>query len=322
MQFQIVIPVYNAVGTIDQTMQSIWRQQFDREKIYTVIVDFGSTDGTYQKILGYDPFHLGIYRVNEDFSELGRTSEAGRIASYTKPRGENCCQILLQPGDIIYSDSLNRVAQAVNRHCSASVIISETDVKTGDGSVVRLRTLYDSEKVIDGETEYLEYLSKGYRHNVMCFGGEVYCGHCYINGQANDKFWWNKNFFANFERDAVYIPEYLGCIQERFYGDELGEILLRWGNIIRFRRFFVGRFELNSQESQLVSRNMAHYILWRSYLLAGKGDERQARECFLLSTILFPDIRDTQIYQWLEEYVLEKDPSAFSKIHTYFQMTE
>ena len=56
VKVQILIPLYNAVELIDDTMQSIWNQNFDSNNIYIVAMDFGSTDGTYEKLLSYDSF--------------------------------------------------------------------------------------------------------------------------------------------------------------------------------------------------------------------------------------------------------------------------
>lgn len=320
VQFQIVIPAHNAVDLIGRTMHSIWQQQFDRESIDTVIVDFGSTDGTYQEILSYDPYHLGVYQAGGGFADDQMAAEAGRLAGYSL-LGESC-RIVLWPGDIIYPHALERVAQAIGQHSCKGMIISEADIKAGDGSVVRLPALYGSERTIDGREEYMEYLIRGWRHHVMCFGGEISGGLCYVNGQMNERIWWSKSITANFGRDALYIPESLGCIQERYYEDELWEIMLRWSAIMRFTRSYEGKCGKKPQESVSIEENMARYILWRSYLLAKKGDGRQAKECFLFSTVYFPGAREMPVYRWLEQYVLDQDQSVLPHIQAHFQADE
>ena len=210
----------------------------------------------------------------------------------------------------------------MDRYCHKGMIICETDVMVSDGSIIRSPALYESERVIDGKTEYMEYLTRGYRHNVMCFGGEIGCDFKFIHGQINERIWWNKIAIANFERDSVYIPESLGCIQERYYADELWEIMLRWSTNMAFFRGFEMKYKRGVQASSPVEENLAHYILWRSYLLTEKGDERQAKKCFQFSTVCCPCIRETQIYQWLEEYVLEKNQRMLPRIRTYFQKDE
>lgn len=321
-QFQIVIPAYNVVDLIDQTVQSIRQQQFSQENIYIIVVDFGSTDGTYQKVLAYEPFHLGVYQVCSGIADSRMAAEAGKVAAYTKPRGGSCCQVVLWPGDMLYPDGLERVAQSIEQYGHLDMVICETDIRTEDGTVVRPSKLYESERIIDGETEYMKYLVEGFQHNILSFGGEIYCGRCYINGQMNERVWWNKSFLANFGRDTLYIPEYLGCIRERYYADELQEILFRWDNFKRFCRFYADRCKETEQEDAAAEKNMAYYALWRSYLRERKGDMRQAEECFRFSTVLFPKIRETQIYQSLERLLMGKDQSTLPYVRAYFDKSE
>lgn len=318
VHFQILIPVYNAADVIDETMQSIWQQRYDRENIYIFLVDFGSTDGTYQKILGYDPFHMGIYQVDKDFTEGRMAAETARTVPYSGSR----VTILLWPGDVIYPDSLDRVAQAVKRHRHRGLIISETDVKAQDGSVTRLPAFHEKRKIIDGKKEYAEFLIRGYQHHVMSFGGEISQSLNFINGQINERIWWSKSCSTNFERETLYIPEYLGCVRERYYRDELQEIMFRWNVVLDYRRNYEYKFKRKPEKNDLAEENLAHYTLWRSWLLENRGDFRQAKECFLFSTVICPPIRETEIYRWLEKYVLEKDRGTFSHIQAFFQNDE
>lgn len=59
-KIQIVIPTYNCVDCIDRTMKSIADQDYDGKKLYIVVVDFGSSDGTYEKLLTYSMTNLGV----------------------------------------------------------------------------------------------------------------------------------------------------------------------------------------------------------------------------------------------------------------------
>ncbi len=323
-RIQIFIPTYNDVELIDNTMQSIRNQNYDKDDIYIVIADFGSTDGTYEKLLQYDSFHLGIYKLNMDFTPYRMISEAAQIAGagYTFPGGEYSYRMSLMPGDIIYPDYLQKMTQAMYqyREYNISVAMCEVDIRTENGTIIHKPSLYETERVIDGKKEYMEYVSKGYQHNILCFGGSFAIGSHRTYGEINERIWWNKSRIINFERNAIYMPERLGCIRERYYDDELKEILLRWESMILFRRSYEAKFKQKLQEGDLETpeKNLSYYAIWRSFLMAGKGNKSQAETCFLVASVIFPDIKLTQIYSWMEKLVLLHDDSCYANIKEFF----
>lgn len=50
-QITVVMPVYNAAATLDQTLQSLFSQEFENFEV--IIVDDGSTDDSFQKLMAY-----------------------------------------------------------------------------------------------------------------------------------------------------------------------------------------------------------------------------------------------------------------------------
>lgn len=323
VKIQILIPAYNVVHLIDDTMQSIWKQNFDRENIYVLIADFGSSDGTYEKILSYDSYHLGIYRLDRDFTRNRMVSEVAKIAECAHPDIGYCYQIVLWPGDIIYPDYLSKLTQVMERYGAKHVnmVLSEVDVRNEDGIIVQRHNLYKEEKMLDGGEDYWEFVSKGYQHNIMCFGGEISRGNHRIWGERNNRTWWNKCAFLNFEKNVVYLPEHLGCVRECFYEDELQEVLLRWESLLMFRRFYESKRKLQLQMNDLENAecNVAHYALWRSFLMMDKGDVGQAKSCFLISGVICPDIKKHRIYMLLEHYTMKNDQSDYAEIREYFE---
>lgn len=321
-RIQIVIPAYNDAEVIDETIQSIKNQEFDENQVYIVIVDFGSQDGTYEKIMGYDAYHLGIYQINKDFTKRRMISEAMRMAGYTYPGGEYCYQMVLIPGDIIYPSYLSRMSQLMYQYrgYNLSMVISETDIVDSQGQMYHRPNLYEQEKLIDGKNEYIDYISKGSRQNVMCFGGEFAVGNHCVLGIRNERIWWNKNLQANYTRNVVYIPERLGCIRERFYEDELEELLLSWNNWIDFARTRESAFgiQMTGNENKDGERSLADYALWRSFLLMQKNDFKQARECFLMAGIIYQPIKQDPVYSWLSSFVLEDNRQNYEKIKEYY----
>lgn len=321
-RIQIIIPTYNDAELIDNTMHSIRNQNYDKDNIYIVVADFGSTDGTYEKLLLYDSFHLGIYKLNMDITPYRMISEAAKIAEHTFPGGEYSYRMVLKPGDIIYPDYLQKMIQAMYqyREYNINVVMCEVDVRTENGTIEHKPSLYETERVIDGKEEYMEYVSKGYQHNILCLGRGFAIGNHRNYGEINERIWWNKSRIINFERNSIYIPERLGCIRERYYDDELKEILLRWESMILFRRSYEAKFKqkLREGESETPQKNLSYYTIWRSFLMIEKGNRLQAESCFLMASVIFPDIKLTQIYSWMEKLVLLHDDSCYANIKEFF----
>lgn len=322
IRIQILIPAYNNVEWIDETMQSILGQTFHMDNINVVAVDFGSTDGTYEKLLSYASYHIGIYQIKKNFTKSTMVSETIRMANFTSPGGEYCYHMVLYPGNIIYPEYLSEMTKRMYQYraYNPSMIISEVDVRKNGNVIVSSDPLYEEEHIINGKTHFTEYLDRGFQKNVMCFGGLIMYGKYREFGERNERLWWNKSLAANFERNAVYVPERLSCIREVYYEDEQKEILLRWESIIKFNRMYAKRVEKNkiTEMMAVIDNNLVHYALWRSFLLWEKGDEKQARECFAMTAVIYPQIKEREIYKYLRMLILEHNMKYNDVIKEYF----
>ena len=47
---RVIVPTWNNVEDIDATVESVRAQDVDPEKVFLFFVDFGSTDGTLEKL--------------------------------------------------------------------------------------------------------------------------------------------------------------------------------------------------------------------------------------------------------------------------------
>lgn len=319
---QILIPVYNQVNDIDKTIESIWNQTFDKKNIFVVAVDFGSTDGSYDKLLNYSPYHFGVYECTADISQTTMVAETCRLGDFTFPEGEYTYQMILYPGDIIYPEYLETMADAMYRYYSynPALLISEVEIETKTGETVRASKLYEDEHIINGKNEYMEYFTRGNLHNIMCFGGKIRVRHHRCYGMQNERVWWSKGYLAGFRRNVIYIPKRLACIKERFYEDELQEILLRWEGLILFRRNCATNFKFQIEYAQLLvmEENLSKYALWRSFLMMKQGNLLQAKECFQISGVIFYQIKECEVYRWLEEWIMGGNPAQIDKVEAYF----
>lgn len=324
IRVQILIPTHNDVNLIDETMASIRSQNYDKEDIYIIAVDFESTDGTYEKLLTYDNYHFGIYQYKGKYTRSTMTSLAARLKDFTNPGGEYNYILTLNPGDIIYPDFLRKMTQYMYeyRTYNPRMVIGEVDIiRKSDGKKVNMTSIYDSKHVIEGKSKGIEFVSKGFNHNIICFGGAIATAKYRAAGILNERIWWNKNITSgNFERNIIYTPERLACIRERFYEDELKEILLRYEAIILFIRSYESKFlkSMDSSFEMAAEENLCNYALWRSYLLYGNGEIGQALECYKIISIISPLFTQKLIYSMVGEFIKEGKTTNKLTIDKYF----
>ena len=323
VRIQVLIPAYNNENEIKRTLDSVWEQNYEKENIYITVVDFESKDDTVQRVFAYPNYHLGIYRKPEQKNVRHRVAEAARILDYVCPGGEYYFLVLLYPGDILYPDCFSKCAEAFveNYHKNPIMVICEADIIQPDGAVMKQKPLYPENKIIDGKTEFNDYIRKEYKHQIFemvtFFGQNRYKS----NGEMNEQRFWNKAARINHERNAVYIKEALVCTKAMYYEDEFEEILFRWEAIISIIRFHTSKFGhgINDDFELLAKKNLAEYALWRSWILYQKsGILKETEDCFLIAGVICSDIEASKIYDWMEKLILKKDDTVIHHVRSYF----
>lgn len=308
---EILIPVFNEVNEIDVTLQSIWNQNYEKEDIFIVAVDFGSTDGSYEKLLSYPTFHFGVYQYKGDFTERTKFSLAAGFLKYQYLK-ERKYSILLQPGDIIYPDYIKKMLEAIETFSDRDfqqlpyMVVSEVDIKRNNGKIIHRKPLYPKEKLLIMGEELERYQEHTYQRNVICFGGKLEDRRHRMFSAANERIWYSKVMITSAGECMVYVPERLACIKERFYEDELEEILLRWESLLYFTREQKerqGKIDINRKNAE---KELALYSLWRSLLLKGKHSNRQAEECYQVAAVIYPEIEKMKLYEQMWSVIMEE----------------
>lgn len=111
IEVSILITFYNQAEYVEQTLESVINQRFDKE--YEILCgDDGSTDGTYEKLLEYEklfPFLIKVFRMKRDYSikyePIERVSE-NRLYLMRQANGK---YISFLDGDDFYIDN-NKIA--------------------------------------------------------------------------------------------------------------------------------------------------------------------------------------------------------------------
>lgn len=306
-RINILIPVYNSGRDLDLTVDSIRQQKnFSQAKIYITIVDFGSTDGTYEKALTYG-YHTGVYRPTDLRRGKSMAAIATKFWSEMHPGDLYTFDVLITPGDIIYPDFLYQCTRLMLEYSRDNpvVLVCETDIRLASGEIRKQFPLFKKTGIVDGKAAIEEYFNRGALHNIFCFGGAIQSKRHRNNRNMNERIWWSKLFTMALDRNVLYTGECLACIKERFYQDELEEILLRWENVILSTRQYKNLSDesINGNIECLAAQNLSCYSIWRSYLLYGKGMKKEAEDCLIISEIINPDVIGTEVNNKMWRYL-------------------
>jgi len=308
---QFIIPAFNNAQDIDKTISSILNQTFEKDKIYLLIMDFGSTDGTYEKILSYSSEHVGVFRSNKTKNKNLMISEMAALLDYLSPIAEECFYAVVYPGDVLYPAFLKKtVASMIESSRRPYQVICETDLFGEKEEIISQESLFQEDCFIDGKNDMSEYVKRGYRHQVQCLSSRnFFKGSFRAYGEMNEQRWWNKCGRMNINKTSYYIKEPLACLKPVKYDDELEEILFRWESIIlQIASYEVAYHEVfDNDYIEKGSKNLAQYALWRSFLLADT-DTKMAEDCRLISAVIDSEIEKTEVYDITQRY-LEKHGS-------------
>ena len=323
---QILIPTFNNTNEIDATIQSIMSQEFDLEDVYTIIMDFGSTDGTYEKILGYQMWNLGIYQKPYQKNERQRLADIERIWDIS--RAGNSFLVVLYPGDIMYPNCLKVLAERYCKDYSLDVaaVFCESDIRQEDGSIVHQKPLFEKDCIIDGNSELKLFIQKDrYRHQIFQTKLRSEGKRNKAQYEEDESRCLSKLARISMGKRVLYIKEALVCTKRIEYKDELQEILYRWESIVCMIRAYESKFacEFDGDFARLANENLAEYALWRSFAqYQKKKKSKDIEDCFLIAGVIADSIKETKIYKDMYELIINKCEEKEHEIESYYSESD
>ncbi|WP_022761360.1 hypothetical protein [Butyrivibrio sp. AD3002] len=319
-KIQICIPTRNNIQDIDITLQSVWGQDYPQDNVYITVMDFGSKDGTYEKLLSYDQPRFGLYRGSNTANRRQMLNSLQSTIERCDLSGVHVFTVVLYPGDILYPNYLRRCVTAMIKNAQLNPImcICETDI-IESGTKRKQKPLYDTDCIIDGNVDVSDYIKRGFRHQIQIMGNPLGKDLYRSNGMTNERRWWNKCAYTNNERYACYIREPLAGLKPVIYEDELEEILLRWESIIIQVRTYETQYgrAFDKDFSELGFRNLADYAVWRSFILLDK-DRKASEDCYLVAKVIAPRITDTALWEKISLVQYKNDVEAKEYLTDYY----
>lgn len=323
-RINILIPVFNDKTGLKETLESIAYQSFDKKNIYTTIVDFGSTDGSYELALK-NPQNTAVYRIPDVFRRTCFEARAVKFWRQMFPSGDYTFQVLLRPGDMMYPEYLKRCSEQLVKHVSANPVflICEADLKLADGTIKKQTPLYHTTKII-GKEQVKDLLSKGIMHQVSYFGGGISDKMSRIDKLVNERIWWEKVIMTAIDRNVLYIPDQLICVREKRYEDELEAVLIGWEQIINITSRLQSTFcnELDQDTGENGEKSMALYSLWRAMLLCREQKYKDAMDCILIAGVISPEIQNCGLYQMVLTCFNQRDEALLRETEALLNTLE
>lgn len=318
---RITIPTFNAVADIDRTLDSIAAQSYQQECIFTLIVDFGSTDGTIEKILARMGKRLGLMQLPH--ARWGRTA-AGTAWKQNPLQMTPGIPLTLEQGDCLYDDALRRLVEfqrTARKYVRQPNLLVVTDVDTRlyDGSVQKSTPLYTRPCLFRAYTDdSIAFVERGGQQRMLSFGVSP-LPQCDKGATLfNQRSWWSSLSAYAMVGTIAYLPEAL-CIRnaEGKLDDPLDDILFRLDNVITQDRMVQDNPEvyvLGRQYDACARRQLALYSLWRASQAAEQKAMRDAEDCFLMARVIDNTVTEEPIWEDMQDFFAGKPHADLEKI--------
>ena len=229
----VLLITENNVDTIDRSIQSIFTQNYDLDRIKIVVVDNFSTDGTYEKLMDYIISNdISVYRLDKKYIKTRIMYHANLMLQFTLHKYIT----ILNPGDILRPDYIEKCCSLMDNSPSINsrVLICETDILDENKNVIVQNALYNESKLLERSKDFITLFINGLGHKVQCFYQHGTISNSLVElphfVDFTDLF---KNAFLLINTDFLYEKEVLATTCKIKYDDPLEDLLFRYYFIIR-----------------------------------------------------------------------------------------
>jgi glycosyltransferase involved in cell wall biosynthesis len=287
----VLIITHNSSDTVDASIQSIFDQSFDRNRLKIIVVDNCSTDGTYEKLIRYaKEFGISVYRLGKKCLPTRSIRAALSLISYIEYR----CITILSAGDKLYPDYIAKCTAVMDEHAGidTGVILCETDLLDDLGNISNQIPIFSDSCILMKREHYTQFFTCGVGHKVQSFYNKGI-----IRKSLTD--WFKKAIFS-FTTECVYIKETLACTSVTKYDDKLDDLVLR---LYLVKRLEIIRGMAYPDEShgcsnpqETIDENLSFLALQYASDALVDEDIKTAGKILLFAEMVNPDIIHSDLY--------------------------
>lgn len=300
----------NNAQTIDRSVQSVLNQSIFSERIKIIAVDNHSTDGTYEKLLGYMKTNdISVYRLDKRYLKTRQLLHANNLMRHTM----HGYMTILEPGDVLYPDYLESCTDLLDNpiNTDCRIIFSEVDFFDDEGKISKQAPIFDEDLILIKKDAFIEVFNRGMGHKVQCFyraGGtpmNLFEFPHFVD--FTDCF--RKAWFLQ-AHSGIYTRTPLACICKTEYPDKVIDLVSRLYLITRLKVF---RDTVNDEsvaflkglDSEDVSRNLSGLALDYASESLAEGDAGTAERILLFAEMVYQEIVRTESYSGLKARTLQ-----------------
>lgn len=304
---------------MERTIESILAQTLDHSRLRVLIMDNASTDGTYQRLIGYEIKYPQLISVIREKQPTTRGRLFKRMIQHLRFSDVEF-SMLMEPGDIIYPDGLKKAAAALRVSGQCRCAVFETDLWDGE-SVKKQTSIYRDNCILNQLCSINNY-TDGIGHKVqVLFRGlpiDLSMKLPYFSIAADQNEWFTQLFYPKAYR--MYVKEPLGCIAVRQTEDVVDDLVRK--TFFLKRNFYAvetsvfssfNAADVEKEELAAGYRLLAITALQSAVEKLECGDFKQAEDCLIYAEMMDLDITGELLYQEIKR-VLDEGSGDVSRL--------
>lgn len=324
---RVLVPTWNNADTIDATVESVLAQDVDPAKVFLFFVDFGSTDGTLEKLYSLSSKNKGILTIPSVPQGRILAAHAARTMILQNVSGR---EFLLWPGDVLYPHCFREaelwLKKIFENQLAIGTLAMEVDVKDPDGNVRRQSPLFSSAGIFRAfSSDSKEYVGHGYRHQILLYNFPLSWQADKIGVYVNHHVYWNDLAYAGLFRDISYIQRPAACVCEYAPPDEMDNLLFRFEvglTCFRMGGEVAEGHVLGAGYESLYRHNLAKYALWRSWLAQKRGENHTAEDCFVFARVIDARMAGNDGWRRMERWLADGGEEDGAWLESWFAEEE
>lgn len=311
--FYFIIPVNNDVDAIDKTMEGILNQTYPRDELRVLFIDNCSTDGSYNKVLGYIkdyPKLVSVYRMDQPTTMARLIKQASQYLRFSMVH----FSIYLNPGDLVYPQFIENVIPIFHTNHEIWYVFSNADILLPDDTLHHQKPVFTDNCVFDKLVNYDLFFKAGIGAKVITvFRGNIKTDERLVDTEKRTDFHdWLSFSYPNKDK-AAYLVESLGTVVMQKDDDTIFSLMTKAYSLKS--QFYLTETSSGENERKLIDvddMKVAYYSLAKNAVYLAKynyimGKEEEAQRCLLFAEMMCSDIIED------ESYLQVKDISKVSK---------